>query len=120
MSEKRFDVYGNIQYLDEQGRLHREDGPAFICSNQLIHAWYYEGKLHRDKGPALISQLGEGQFHYEYYIHGKLHRINGPAVIRPRNNVPNIWYLDGKCLTEEKHYQMCMQKGLLKITLFEE
>jgi hypothetical protein len=38
-----------------------------------------EGRLHRDNGPAMIHHDGE-----EWWVHGQLHRETGPAWIEPR------------------------------------
>ena len=45
----------------EEGRLHREDGPAIICSDGLV-AWYREGRLHREDGPAICCEGYQGWF----------------------------------------------------------
>lgn len=38
--------------------------------------WIKDGKLHRDDGPAFIDEFGS---HTEWYKNGKPHRIDGPA-----------------------------------------
>jgi hypothetical protein len=40
------------EYYNEQGQLHREDGPAIIFSNGRKQ-WWINGKLHRVDGPAI-------------------------------------------------------------------
>ncbi len=45
--------------------------------------WYdNEGRLHREHGPAVINYVGT----LMYWIHGKLHREDGPAVIWPNTD----------------------------------
>ena len=47
---------GNVTYtewLDDQGRRHRERGPAMV-SSQGDKEWYKHGLLHRNWGPAVI------------------------------------------------------------------
>jgi hypothetical protein len=45
--------YSNrIEYRNEQGYLHREDGPAVEYYNGY-EAWYLNGDLHREDGPAI-------------------------------------------------------------------
>jgi hypothetical protein len=39
------------EYRDENGELHREDGPACEYANGDKY-WYWHGKLHRQDGPA--------------------------------------------------------------------
>ena len=38
-------------FYNEEGRLHRDDGPAHEQSNAKY--WYKNGKLHRENGPAI-------------------------------------------------------------------
>ena len=48
---------GRVEWRDEQGRLHREDGPALEHANGS-EKWYRHGKRHRDDGPAAIYPDG--------------------------------------------------------------
>ena len=52
----------------EGGRLHREDGPAIICSDGVT-AWYLEGRLHRSDGPAV-----ECEGYKAWFMEGVCHR----------------------------------------------
>lgn len=65
--------YCTIAFHDEDGRLHRLNGPAvlIICIN------YENG----------------GQ---EWWRHGELHREDGPAIIIPDNYSKQRWYLNHK------------------------
>lgn len=88
-------------YHDDEGRLHRDDGPALIKPNGshewyqhgLLHrvggpaaeykdmrCWYQNGKLHRIGGPALEGLGGINAGRREWYVNGRLHRTGGPAV----------------------------------------
>lgn len=49
------------EHTDTMGWLHREDGPALICSNGLT-AWYLAGWLHREDGPAIECEDYKGWF----------------------------------------------------------
>ncbi len=109
---------GTLVWRDENGKLHREDGPAAIYPNGK-QFWYINGKLHREDGPAIIGKGGKilewyihGKFHrldgpaaiysdgtQEWYIHGKLHRDDGPAVIYP--NGFEEWYLNDHDITDK-------------------
>lgn len=51
-------------YLDEDGKFHREDGPAFDSNGAQY--WYHHGKCHRTDGPAIIHNDG----YVEHYING--------------------------------------------------
>jgi hypothetical protein len=87
------------EYRNEQGLLHREDGPAVLCDEGT--KYYINGLLHREDGPAAVYKDGtscyyiNGLSHREdgpafefanglriYYIKGRLHREDGPAIIR--------------------------------------
>lgn len=96
-----------INFFDEEGRLHREDGPAVTIENG-IKMWFIHGVLHREDGPAIEAiHLDDG--YNAWYLNGKvsrneaegpaleykngrkmyckdnmLHRENGPALIDPK------------------------------------
>jgi hypothetical protein len=46
------EFWGGIEYINEDGKLHRLDGPAVEWKNGN-KSWYYNGKLHRTDGPAI-------------------------------------------------------------------
>ncbi|WP_392399405.1 hypothetical protein [Actinotignum urinale] len=78
--------YKTEEWRNNEGRLHREDGPATISYNPdgtvMCEAYYQHGQLHRDNGPATISYRDDGTVYQEDYCqNGKLHRENGPARI---------------------------------------
>lgn len=112
---------GSIKYYNEEGQLHRVDGPAIEWAdgnrtwykNGLPHrengpavehatdtykAWYINGMLHREDGPAEINLVDEG---YDapgvtrncWYKYGMLHRVAGPAV--EVSDGSTGWWLDG-------------------------
>ena len=113
MSSKiSFDKTGNKYFRNEQGELHRDDGPAVEYSYGSKW-WYQNGKLHRVDGPAVESSNGS----LLWYQNDKLHREDGPAIeqldntktwfehgvkIREqRSNGHTIWYnKDGRVLNE--------------------
>ena len=45
------------EFRDDQGRLHREDGPARIYPSGRAE-WYRHGRLHREDGPAVEHANG--------------------------------------------------------------
>ena len=114
---------GTKSWHDAEGRLHREDGPAWAC--WLTHPngvryteekWYRHGVLHRMGAPARIktcrgeiyaaSWWTDGRLHREdgpaktgefgncWFRHGKLHRDEGPA--KQFGDIYYAWYKDGK------------------------
>ena len=60
-SIRTVDINGTIEYLNEKGHLHREDGPAYEYKNGYKE-WWINGKRHREDGPAVVYDNGE-----EYY-----------------------------------------------------
>jgi len=75
--------YSFVEYRNEEGNLHREDGPAYLGSYDLkkfSHYYYINGKLHRENDlPAVIKPGG----YKKWYFNDKLHRLNGPASKGP-------------------------------------
>lgn len=69
MSNPVIDIYGHKKWYNEQGRLHREDGPAIITPAGTKE-WFIDGKNHRENGPAVEWWDGLNW----WYINGK--RIN--------------------------------------------
>jgi len=87
---------GDVEWRDEAGDLHREDGPAIerVDGDKF---WYLNGKTHREDGPACEWENGDK----EWYLNGKRHRVDGPAVERP--NGIKFWYLNGAEVSEQEH-----------------
>lgn len=71
----------------EDGKLHRDDGPAVINTNGLSF-WYKHGKIHRDGGPAV--DWGDGD--QTWYKNGVYHREDGPAIDWSKEKA---WYING-------------------------
>lgn len=80
------------------GKLHREHGPAKICSDGLKEYWA-NGLLHREGGPSRITPGFE-----EYRHRGQIHRDDGPAVIHKDGRTE--YYLDGKRIDEYSFLQI--------------
>jgi len=87
-------IYGQMEYKNELGELHREDGPALIYADGK-EVWYINGKLHREDGPAVIYTDGTK----EWYFHGEQHREDGPAVTWADGS--KSWYLHDKRIPVE-------------------
>ena len=73
-------------YFDQEGKYHREGGPAIERANGTKE-WFLNGKHHREDGPAI--ELSNG--HKEWYLNGELHREGGPAV-EYANGDKSWWY----------------------------
>lgn len=129
---KYFSCNGDI-FWTKNGKLHREDGPAFIsfCMtgyyiNGNLHRedgpakiytgphsklkkmeWYINGEPHREYGPALIDELSGFEVWMQY---GKAHRIDGPAFIDYTGEFRHVfkkghedWYINDHRVTDEIH-----------------
>jgi hypothetical protein len=64
-----------IEHRNENGELHRVDGPAVERPNGY-RAWWLNGELHRVDGPAIEYADGTRA----WYLNGELHRVDGPAI----------------------------------------
>jgi hypothetical protein len=63
-------------WFDQDGKRHREDGPAVKDADGSKY-WYRNGKLHREDGPAVESAAGNKS----WYLNGERHREDGPAIL---------------------------------------
>lgn len=88
------DENGNKFWLNSNGDLHREDGPAVIKTNG-IKEWWVNGERHREDGPAFEDFHGN----YFWYQNRELHRTDGPAV--EWEDGDKAWFLNGKQVTEQ-------------------
>lgn len=95
MQNPVIDEYGNQLWFNEDGELHREDGPA-VLDTIGAEEWYLNGKRHREDGPAYLHP-GVSE---EWYLNGQLHRVGGPAV-STRDTDIEMWYLHGKLHRED-------------------
>ena len=80
-------AYGREEWV-QHGKLHRLDGPAFICSLVRYREWYVNGIIHREDGPARVWDDGKE----EWFNNGCRHRLNGPALKRPSGY--QEWWVD--------------------------
>ena len=60
-SFRSVDENGTIRYTNENGDLHRLNGPAFEEPGGF-KMWYINGLLHREDGPAAIWDNGDGYY----------------------------------------------------------
>jgi hypothetical protein len=101
------DKCGTKKWRDDDGQLHREDGPALIEREREI--WFTHGTIHRLDGPAIIWANGD----FEWIKDGQLHRLDGPAV-----NYWNEkeWWIEGKrihCTYNEEFLRIVKLKMFL-------
>jgi hypothetical protein len=94
----KIELEDRIEYLNEKGQYHREDGPAREFINGTKE-WWINGKYHREDGPAVERSKGSK----EWWLNGLCHREDGPAVVRSNGN--KEWYLNGEYYTEQEHQQ---------------
>ena len=112
-------------HYDENGKYHREDGPAVIYYDTGREIWYRHGQLHRVGGPAEYV-VGNYEIWYqndlkhrdggpaytstspmgveEWWRHGMLHREDGPACIY--DNGVKVWHLNGCRVNVKKYLEM--------------
>jgi hypothetical protein len=88
--------YACVEWRNEQGQLHRIDGPALEYTEEGHKEWHLNGKTHRTDGPAVEG--GDG--YKAWWLNGVPHRLDGPAIVYPDGT--KEWWIDNKRLTEEE------------------
>jgi hypothetical protein len=94
-------------YRDENGELHREDGPAIEYADGGKD-WYWYGKCHRQDGPAYEDANG----FKVWYWHGQYHRQDGPAIEDADGY--KAWYYHGQkidCQSNEEFLRIVKLKA---------
>jgi hypothetical protein len=107
MGELKNGKYGNQfgTFWFKDDKLHREDGPAMVCSDEA-EEWFFNGVHHREDGPAKTWPNG-GK---EWWQHGVRHREDSHAFEYP--NRSKEWWINGTKLTEEEFDQWLVKKSL--------
>jgi hypothetical protein len=72
MANPQIDYNGNQVWRDENGKNHRDDGPAVIYSDGRKF-WFQHGKRHRTDGPAIIYPNG----HVSWCLEGHYYEFEG-------------------------------------------
>ena len=98
-----------IEYINSNGKTHREDGPAVIYDDGSKE-WWVNGKLHRTDGPAIEYVNGEKI----WYVNGKLHRTDGPAIEDVDDE--KIWYINNLWYDERDYWRKLYEMGLITKT----
>jgi hypothetical protein len=103
--------FGKYEGVDrfwyDNGKHHREKGPAVICDmNDIKLRWYIKGKKHRndDDGPAYVnySMRKDEEWEMRWYIKGLKHREDGPAIIKSDGTME--WYENGELTKSKKNF----------------
>jgi hypothetical protein len=68
--------------------------------------WKLAGRLHREDGPAFIYKGRE-----EWWLHGKTHRIGGPAI-HSSDGRPGYWFIHGVEYSEEDYNMLTFFGGI--------
>jgi antitoxin component YwqK of YwqJK toxin-antitoxin module len=73
---KLWDGSFDREWRTEDGKFHREDGPAIIWyypNGSIKREYFYiDGKFHRELGPAVICYNGDGSIKIErFYLNGE-------------------------------------------------
>ena len=55
---------GTIVYLDDNGCLHNDSGPAIVYPGGKTN-WFVHGECHREGGPAIECPLGDNEWWYK-------------------------------------------------------
>jgi hypothetical protein len=90
------DEWGTKRWHDDDGYLHRDDGPAVINIHGAM-GYYQHGKLSRLDGPAAIYNNGD----VGYWKDGELHRLNGPAIDFANKKE---YYIEGEWIECVEHF----------------
>jgi hypothetical protein len=96
---------GTVKYLNKDGLLHKEDGPAIIWNDGSVE-WFFDGRRHREDGPALILN-NKSEF---WYNRDRLHRMDGPSIIW--NDGESSYYYFGEECTEKEYNEKILSYKL--------
>ena len=101
MTSKKYELGNRIEWRNEEGRLHRLDGPAVEWETKT-KKWYQNGILHRVGGPAIEWFDGSLQ----WYLQGMRHRSDGPAIKWTHGE--EEWFLNGDRLFSKEEWFKCL------------
>jgi hypothetical protein len=111
ISRCKTDTNGNKYWCNDNGELHRTDGPAIERKDGQLE-WWVNGELHRTDGPAMELRDGSKM----WWVNGELHRTDGPAV--EWSDGDKSWWIDGVEYTE-KEFNEIAEYGQFKQELGE-
>jgi len=107
-SKCEIDKNGIKRWKNDQGKLHRLDGPAIESANG-DKWWYINDKQHREDGPAIDYADGSKC----WFVNGKLHREDGPAI--ECSDGGKFWYINGKEFSHSEWLTKIRKKKLAKL-----
>jgi hypothetical protein len=93
--------YGLQEWTDNEGRPHRENGPARKWADGNKE-YFIHGVYHREDGPSYIWSDS-----YEYRVNGKLHNLHGLARHWSRKRIigmleVNEYWINGVKMSKEE------------------
>lgn len=119
------DYLGKIHHIGEKywfinGKLSRENGPAYESESDENFVWYKDGLIHRIGGPAVYSKCHKCGENYVscWLVDGLFHRDDGPAVEHSTGH--KEWWLNGVKQKEELEEGEEKDKCILPSCLDEE
>lgn len=92
-------------WYNESNQIHKVNGPAYVEYNKnntiKILAWFQDGKKHKEDGPAFIYYKNGIEYCTEWYQLGLRHRTDGPAYIRCNSEAKyeikyEAWFIQGQ------------------------
>lgn len=100
MEITRTEFEWGAEWRNEQGELHREDGPAIEWPDDAF-AWCLNNNYHRIGGPALVANGCQ-----EWWQNGQRHNEDGPAFIGALGWTR--WFHQGEWLDRDEE-QFCKE-----------
>lgn len=106
-------------WFDENGRPHREDGPALLIKDAtdkvLEEEWKQHGVFHRDDGPAETKAEADGTRKQLWYRHGAQHNDSGPAyvaTVADGTRIKEAWKKNGGLHREDGPASITIYNGI--------
>ncbi len=97
------------EWRNEQGRLHRTDGPA-AERPAGTKEWWVNGLRHRTDGPAVEWPDGTKS----WWVNGQLHRTDGPA--REWADGTKSWWVNNQRIsTDSEEYLALLASSCLRV-----
>jgi len=93
-----------VHFKNDNGQLHRVDGPAVIMNDGSSKHWYFNGKRHRVDGPAV--EFSDGCF--QWWRSGHPHSVSGPAMKFKDETVS--YYLHGRRFSTKEEWFLALPK----------
>ena len=95
---------GRQVYVDDEGYLHKEDGPAI--DGKYNDYWYNHGYIHRDDGPAIVTNIDSHSPNYYYAYEGKLLGKGREGRLFGEGRSNSGWVALWRIVSEEKRVEL--------------